>query len=174
MSAAAAGNADPADPGPSRSELVISARDYDDPDVTRMIAAAQRYYTELYGTPDESEISAEEFVAPLGRLLVATLDGHPVATGAWRTFAPDVAEIKRMYVEPSARRRGVAWRMLRELERDAARAGVRRMVLVTGVPQAAAVALYRAAGYSDADHFGRYADSDSAVFLARDLAGGDR
>lgn len=57
------------------------------------------------------------------------------------------AELRRMYVDPQARRRGVARAMLRRAEEEAVSAGHHRMVLSTSELQKAALAFYRAAGY---------------------------
>ena len=57
------------------------------------------------------------------------------------------AELRRMYVDHQARRRGVARAMLRRAEEEAASAGHHRMILSTSELQGAALAFYRAAGY---------------------------
>jgi ribosomal protein S18 acetylase RimI-like enzyme len=84
--------------------------------------------------------------------------------GGWR-FRPDVfrlggvrlAEIKRMYVAPSGRRRGLARGVLAHLERTAAQAGADVMVLETGIAQPEAIALYTSSGYVPVEKFGHYA-----------------
>jgi predicted N-acetyltransferase YhbS len=80
-----------------------------------------------------------------------------------------MAEIKRMYVEPGARRRGVAASVLAELERTAAAAGHRHLLLNSGDRQPEALALYARAGYTAVAGYGVYADSPDAVFLGKDL-----
>jgi ribosomal protein S18 acetylase RimI-like enzyme len=64
-----------------------------------------------------------------------------------RLIGPGVAEIKRMYVAPRARRHGLGRRLLRELERGAAELGCRTVRLDTMAAMAEAGALYRSAGY---------------------------
>ena len=150
----------------------IVARPYSDPDVTRMVAEVQAEYVTIYGGPDAAAVDPGEFAPPVGLLLVGLLDGDPVVTGGWRRLdgpTGRVAEIKRMYVRSAARRRGLARIMLAELESTASRAGVERVVLNTGRPQQAAVALYRASGYVDVPGFGHYADMPNAVFFGKEL-----
>jgi ribosomal protein S18 acetylase RimI-like enzyme len=60
-----------------------------------------------------------------------------------------VAEIKRMFVRPAARGRGLGRRVLDELESAASELGYRRLRLDTAVSMTTAMALYRAAGYRD-------------------------
>src|SRR4051794_2800475 len=66
-----------------------------------------------------------ELEPPRGRLLLAFDGDDPVACGAVRIIGPGVAEIKRMYVAPRARGRGLGRTLLRELERAAVELGCR-------------------------------------------------
>ena len=150
-------------------QFEIQPRSYADPDVARMIAEVQAEYVRRYGGPDGAAVEQDEFDPPAGLFLVGLLDGVPVATGGWRTLADGSAEIKRMYVARAARRRGLARRMLAELERTAATAGVERVVLNTGPAQPEAVALYEQAGYLPVPAFGHYACHEKALFFGKSL-----
>lgn len=154
--------------------FLIEARPYDDPDVGRLVDEVQAEYVVRYGGPDAAAVDPAEFVPPAGLLLVGLLDGVAVATGGWRRLSGDTAEIKRMYVAPAARRRGLARRMLTELERTAAAAGITRLVLNTGPAQPEAVALYEQAGYTPVPAFGHYACHPNALFFGKALPVGDR
>lgn len=115
----------------------------DHPDVTPLMRQLQAFYGEVYGDGDVTPVVPADFRAPSGLFLVGYEDGVPVATGAWRAVDADPAdparrdgdaELKRMYVEPAARGRGHARTVLVALERAAAAAGRRRMILETGDP----------------------------------------
>jgi ribosomal protein S18 acetylase RimI-like enzyme len=75
-----------------------------------------------------------------------------------------------MYVSPSARGQGLARRVLAELERTAAAAGLTGLVLNTGPQQPEAVRLYKSAGYVDVPAFGHYAAYPQALFFGKQLA----
>ena len=90
---------------------------------------------------------------PAGLLLVARLRGEPVACGALRLPPGEPAEIKRLWVAPSARGLGVARRVLAELEAHALRAGAHVVHLDTNRHLRAATALYRSAGYAEVAPF---------------------
>ena len=108
-----------------------------------------------------------ELEPPRGMLLVAFDGDDPVACGAVRRLGPDVAEIKRMYVAPRARGRGLGRRLLGELERGAAGLGCRTVRLDTMAAMAEAGALYRSAGYEPiADYNG---NPLAAVWMERAL-----
>ena len=161
----------PLDAVPLPAGVVLRRAAYDDPVAQQLIEAVQEEYVRRYGGRDGAVVDPQEFRPPHGLFLVALVDGRPAGCGGWRVHAPGVVELKRMYVDPAARRRGVAGAMLRALELTAARAGHRRMVLNSGERQPEALALYRLAGYTPVPGYGMYADSPEAVFLGRELAG---
>jgi GNAT superfamily N-acetyltransferase len=150
---------------------------YEHPDVTALTQAANQFYIKIYGGPDETPFTTAEFAPPCGVFLVGYLAEEPVAMGGWRFRNPGVprvaqrpAEIKRMFVAECARGRGFARQLLAALEASAAAAGADWMLLETGRPQIAAVALYRSSGYLDVEPFGYYAGSESALSLGRPLS----
>ncbi|MSW70015.1 MAG: GNAT family N-acetyltransferase [Actinobacteria bacterium] len=146
------------------------------PDAQALIEAVQAEYVARYGGQDESPIDPADFEEPLGRFYVGYLDGTPVATGAWRRSsvralgAQVTAEVKRMYVVPTAQRRGVARRMLTHLEATAAEAGIEAMVLETGMKQPEAIALYTSSGYEPIAGFGHYRGSELSRCFGRRIA----
>jgi GNAT superfamily N-acetyltransferase len=91
--------------------------------------------------------SDDAFAAAGGAWVVLYEDGRPVACGGLRTLAPGVGEIKRMFVTASARGRGHARRLLRELERRAAEHGHRSVRLLSTEVLREAMVLYEAEGY---------------------------
>ena len=147
----------------------IEARPYDHPDSALLVAQVQQEYVVRYGEPDNSPVDPAQFAPPLGLFLVAYLDGAPVATGGWRLYEDDAVEVKRMYVAPSARGRGLARTLLAELERAALAAGRTRVVLETGEAQPEAVQLYKSAGYTPVPAFGYYAGEPLSIHLGKDL-----
>ncbi|GAA3614770.1 GNAT family N-acetyltransferase [Microlunatus ginsengisoli] len=153
-------------------ELELRRLGYDHPDAAELTERVQRYYVELYGGPDTDPLTAEMVSPPSGGFVIGYLDGVPVAMGGWFRDPDDpagTAKIRRMYVDPGVRRTGIGRRLLAALESDAARSGVRRMLLATGRPQTGAIALYRRSGYLDVEPFGHYADSDGVVCLGKTL-----
>jgi GNAT superfamily N-acetyltransferase len=146
------------------------------PDAALLVEEVQGEYVARYGGRDETPIDPGYFDHPDGAFFVGFLDGHPVATGAWRR-RPDVAvegatlaaEVKRMYVVPRARGRGLARAMLAHLEDTARAAGADAMVLETGIRQPEALALYESSGYLPIAGFGYYKDAPLSRCLARSL-----
>jgi GNAT superfamily N-acetyltransferase len=147
----------------------LRALPYRDPVARELVDRVQQEYVERYGGPDAAVVDPTEFEPPAGLFLVAEVDGEPVGCGAWRVLVPGVAEVKRLYVAPVHRRRGVAQVVMDALERSVARAGHRSVVLNTGRRQPEALAFYERAGYSPVTGYGIYADAPDAVFLGKEL-----
>src|SRR4051794_16470956 len=90
-----------------------------------------------------------EYAKPTGSFLVVYEDGEPIACGGLRALPDGAAEVKRMYVVPEARGRGVAAQLLARLEDEARRLGYQRVRLDTAAKLTEAQALYRGAGYTE-------------------------
>jgi GNAT superfamily N-acetyltransferase len=93
------------------------------------------------------DAAAAELEPPGGRLLVAFDGPEAIACGAVRVIAPGIAEVKRMYVAPRARGRGLGRTLLGALERTAAELGCEVVRLDTMAAMREAAELYRSAGY---------------------------
>jgi GNAT superfamily N-acetyltransferase len=162
--------------GRSGPGLELRPTRYDHPDAQRLIADLQAFYAARYGAGDDSPVDPAEFAAPLGYFVVGRVGGVAVACGGWRArdggdpeLRPGDAEIKRMYVEAPRRGRGYARTVLGELERAAAAAGRRRMVLETGTVQPEAIGLYLACGYRPMPAFGYYRTDPHSRCFAKPL-----
>jgi len=147
----------------------LRALPYDDPVAHYLVEQVQAEYVARYGGPDGAVVEPGEFLPPRGLFLVAEVEGVPAGCGAWRALPSGAAEIKRVYVEPAFRRRGLAQAVVAELEAAAARAGHPSVVLNTGRQQPEALALYADLGYGPVPGYGIYACAPDAVFLGKDL-----
>ncbi|CAH1000976.1 hypothetical protein LEM8419_01979 [Neolewinella maritima] len=103
-------------------------------------------------------------------VLLLDEQGKAVGCGAIKEFATRTAEVKRMYVAESARGRGLAGRILTELEGWARELGYRRLMLETGTRQTAALRLYEKHGYRRmAENYGPYAGVEESVCMEKRL-----
>jgi GNAT superfamily N-acetyltransferase len=151
--------------------VTVEIRDeaYDSPGAQQLINAVQAEYVVRYGGPDDSPVDPAEFAPPRGRFMVGYLDGEPVATGGFRRHADGDVEIKRMYVVPAARGRGIARAILAALEDRARGLGATRVVLETGEVQPEAIQLYETSGYTPIEGFGHYKDAPLSRSYAKSL-----
>ena len=159
------------------NDLEIRPTPFDSPQARGMLDAAHADLVATYGGGDANPVDPRDFDPPHGCFLLAWLDGEAVACGGWRTVPDgkagarggDTAEIKRMYAARDVRGTGVAAALLRALEDSARSHGRRRVVLETGVPQAAAIAFYEKNGYRPIENYGYYREHDSCRSFGRDL-----
>jgi len=104
-----------------------------------------------------------------GAFFIARDGGRAVGCGALRVLEPTTAEIKRMYVRPDERGNGVGRAILVHLEFAARRAGVKRLVLETGIYQDAAIALYRRNGFIQIGCWGEYLTSSTSICFEKPI-----
>ncbi|MBP2002415.1 N-acetylglutamate synthase-like GNAT family acetyltransferase [Paenibacillus shirakamiensis] len=138
-------------------EIVIRTVDADHEDLKRLIEQLDSYLLTLY--PQE-----EIFTVQLnkGHFIVAYDGEQAVGCGGIVPYTEQIAELKRFYVDPSIRNRGVANHMLVHLEHLARAQGVQELRLETGEPQYEAVQFYIKHGFEEMERFGEYTQCESS------------
>jgi GNAT superfamily N-acetyltransferase len=143
-----------------------------DPNRPECIVLFQHLWEELgglYGNTGPCEFKPADVEGLGAAFVVSWLDERAVGCGAILPLAPGMCEVKRMFVEPHARRLGVARDILRELERMAREMGYTVVRLETGNRQPGAIRLYEAAGYQHIERYGRHADDPLSVCFEKHL-----
>jgi GNAT superfamily N-acetyltransferase len=103
-------------------------------------------------------------------VVVAYENDLPVGCGAFKKYDDETVEIKRMFVPPEKRGKGIAGKVLSELERWAVENGFTFAVLETGLKQPEAIRLYEKSGYEKISNYGQYAGIQNSVCLKKSLA----
>jgi DNA-binding MarR family transcriptional regulator/GNAT superfamily N-acetyltransferase len=139
------------------SLVEIAAEDSASADARRCV---ERYFAEIGerfegGFDPAISIAAgeDDLRPPRGLFLVARLRGKAVGCGALKHRPGAPTEVKRMWVDPSARGLGLGRRLLRDLERHALAAGTTTLRLETNGALTEAVELYRSSGYEEVPAF---------------------
>lgn len=99
--------------------------------------------------------------------VLVEMDNAPAGCGAFKKFDDESVEIKRMYVHPSFRNKGIASAVLKEIETWAAESGFKKCILETGLKQLAAIALYRKHGYYKIPNFEPYTNAASSICFGK-------
>jgi putative acetyltransferase len=109
-----------------------------------------------------------DYVPPRGCLLLAEIEGAAAGCAALRPFDDAVAEMKRLYVRPSARGTGLGRQLAEAIIAEATRAGYDRLRLDTLPSMGAAIAMYRRLGFREIPPY-RHNPVPGALFLERRL-----
>lgn len=101
--------------------------------------------------------------------VIAYENDQPRGCGAIKEYSPNTMEIKRMYTAPGIRKKGVATRLLADLEKWATELYCEKCILETGRRQPEAIALYKNNGYILIPNYGQYAGIDNSVCFEKEL-----
>lgn len=147
-----------------KSALVVEAASPFETEASTLLAQlraelVEKYPDELEGTP----FRPEQLAVPGAVFLLARIAERAVGCGAFRPLEPRIAEVKRMFVLPEARRFGVGRKILEQLESAAGVMGYASLRLETGLRQPEAIQLYESAGYRRVPCYGPYADNPLSV-----------
>ncbi len=149
--------------GSGGADVVFEDVDPRSPEAQGAIVA---YFAELdttfpsgFDPGDASIAEAASFEPPTGRFVLIRHDATTIGCAALQTLEPGIGEIKRMWIAPDQRGRGLAARLLHELEARCRTIGLRAVRLDTNATLTTAIALYAQSGYVAID---RYNDNPHA------------
>jgi GNAT superfamily N-acetyltransferase len=142
------------------TDAIVRVEDVTHPDSLRLIRHLSADLGARYGDDGSGAFSPADVQMPRSAFVVARVDGQAIGCGALRSCAPDfgpeTGEIKRMFVEPPMRGRGIARLILQKIEELALGFEYHRLILETGLRQPEAVHLYEVCGYHRIPCYGRY------------------
>jgi GNAT superfamily N-acetyltransferase len=150
--------------------LVAARVDAASPDALDLMQALDNDLRDRYPGVVVNGLRPDDAARPRFIFVVARIDGRPVGCGAVRELDPLVGEIKRMFVRPGHRGRGIARRVLSALEAHAAALGYTTLRLETGDRQPEALGLYKSAGYRAIIPFGEYVGNPFSRCFEKRLA----
>ena len=93
----------------------------------------------------------------------------PLGCGAIKVYEPNTMEVKRMYTSPESRKKGIATKILSELEKWAFELSYGRCILETGKKQPEAIGLYKKSGYTQIPNYGQYSGVENSVCFEKEL-----
>jgi putative acetyltransferase len=152
------------------AEISVTAENPHSEVATHLIENLSTELGTRYGDDGTGAFRPEDVQVPGGAFVIAWLGDRPVGCGALRPLERGIAEVKRMFVEKEARRRGIAREILGRLEAIATQFGYRAMRLETGILQPEAMVLYESAGYRRVRCYGRYVDNPLSVCYEKRLS----
>ncbi|WP_422736477.1 GNAT family N-acetyltransferase [Micromonospora sp. WMMD729] len=145
--------------------MLIESRPAIDPEIAALVVAQQRELREADGGLDGQVTVTHDDI----RYLAVVVRGRAVACGGLQSLDAVTGEIKRMYVRPAYRGRGIARQLLAALEECAFRQGHTVVCLETGTYLPAAIGLYTSCGYEPIPVYGEYVGNPYSVCFAKRL-----
>ncbi len=151
-------------------KIEFKQTDSDDVDFRDLVHHLDAELTQIYG---EKQTFYSQFNAlnHIHHVIVAYADGIAIGCGAIKKFSEESTEIKRMYVTPAFRNKGVAFAILQSLETWAKSLDYSSCVLETGHLQPDAIHLYKKAGYSIIPNYGPYQDDEVSICMLKNIVG---
>lgn len=150
--------------------MTIAFESPDQPEVIALIAELDAYQDTLYPPESRHALDLASLKQPNVLFAVARDSAsRPIGCGAV-VLNPEFGELKRMYVNPRSRGRGVAKKLLAILESKATSSGCKLLKLETGPFQPEALSLYASSGYERRGPFGKYTDDPLSVFMQKHIA----
>jgi GNAT superfamily N-acetyltransferase len=155
-----------------RSKCVVRRADSHAPETLRLVERLWHELGALYPEVKGPPFVPDEIAGERASFVVAWVKGEPVGCGAFRPLSEqegDVAEIKRMYVAPGMRGRGISRSILVKLEKLARDCGYAVVRLETGLRQPNAIRLYETSDYHRIERYGRHRDDPLSVCFEKNL-----
>ncbi len=137
----------------------------ENPDFKMLSALFDDYLVDIDG--DEREFFAFYNNVQLDHVLVVYENDETVGCGAFKKFDKNTAEIKRMFVHPNHRNKGIASIILKELELWANDLGFTSYILETSPKLTSAIALYEKTGYQFIPNYGQYIGVENSVCMKK-------
>lgn len=140
------------------------------PEVRALISALDGLMASLYPAESNHLLDVDTLALDDVTFLVARDGERIVGCGAMKRHDARLGEVKRMFVDPEARGRGLGARILEAIEAEAVRQGLRRLALETGIHQPEAIGLYRKAGFQECPPFADYKPDPLSLFMIKEIA----
>jgi len=148
--------------------IKVIRTDSDNQDFIELVKYLDAYLAEKDGD-DHSFYAQFNKIDKIRHVVVAYDNDEPVACGAIKQHTSTTVEIKRMYTSPESRGKGIATKVLTELEVWATELCYKKCILETGKRQPEAIRLYKKNGYKLIPNYGQYAEVDNSVCFEKDL-----
>jgi putative acetyltransferase len=146
----------------------IVRTDSENQDFIELVKYLDDYLAELDGE-EHAFYNQLNKIDKIKHAVVAYENDRAMGCGAMRALDPYVMEIKRMYTVPEGRGKGVATRILNELEKWASELNYQKCILETGIRQPEAIALYRKRGFQVIANYGKYKNIENSVCFEKQI-----
>lgn len=149
--------------------LSIRRETLDQPDVHALLAQADEHSAALYPEGSRHGLDVFALLALKARFFVARQDGRALGCGGYVRLVDGAAELKRLFIDPNARARGVGKGIVQAIECAAFEEGAGALRLETGRKSFEAWHLCGRAGFVECGPFAPYRPDPLSVFMVKAL-----
>ena len=149
---------------------IIGEERPDSTDASALIEELESHLASLYPKESRHGYSVEKLLREGVAFFVVREDGAPAGCGGVQMFGTEYGELKRMYIRPAFRGRGLGKLILNCLTDYARQQGVGLLRLETGIYQTEAIGLYEASGFRRVPPFAAYADDPLSLFFEKRIS----
>ena len=141
----------------------------DQAEVLRFLAKADERSRSLYPAESRHGLSLSALLAAKARFFIARRDGQALGCGGYILLPERSAEMKRLFVDPSARGQGIGGALVGAIEESSTKEGVRLLYLETGIKSHEAIRLYKRFGFVECGPFADYQPDPLSVFMIKTI-----
>lgn len=148
--------------------IEINRTDSQNLDFIDLVASLDKY---LKTTDGDEHLFYNQYnvIDSLSQVVIAYENGKPIGCGAFKEYEHGISEIKRMFVKPNTRSKGVGSKILRELEDWSRELLYDKCILETGIKQTEAIYLYKKNKYCLISNYGQYKDAGNSLCFEKQL-----
>jgi len=148
-------------------KIVLERTNSNHSDFRHLVKLLDENLLEINGSDIQAVYAEYNLIDFIETVVIAYANGAPAGCGCFKVFDSGTVEIKRMYVDKPYRQKGIAFKILNELEQWAKELGYTTAMLETGRRHHEALALYRKVGYAITDNYGPYIGKEESICLRK-------
>lgn len=134
----------------------------------RLVEELDKGYYKRIGDELDRYKKYNDFTKP--HVVIILLDsGNPIACASYRQCSDDIVEFKRVYVKKQYRKSGIAFNLIKQLEKHAVENDYRYSYIVTGKNNTAAIRLYEKLEYRQIPKFGQFKDDETVICMKKEF-----
>ncbi len=141
-----------------------------DPHFIKLCAALDEDLNHTIGSQKQADqYSQYNTLESIKEVVLALEDGEPIGCGAFKHYEKGIAEIKRVFVRPDHRGKGISKQIINALEEKARMQGYQKLILETGKRLVVATKLYKQMGFVIIDNYGPYKNLKESICMEKQL-----
>lgn len=150
--------------------MTVIYTDGNNSDFIELCHGLDSYLNELVGGEEKrAEYIPYNQLDDIHDVILVYDNGIPVGCASFKKYDNECAEVKRVFIKQGYRGKGISKMLMEQLENAARKKGYRYLILESGEPLVAAMALYKKIGYKIIPNYGQYKDMPDSICMKKKL-----